>query len=115
MQDPSTDYTARQAAERLGISMQTLAGWRCHGRGPSYYAVGPGGGRGRGNGVRYPRAELDAYAETYTGGPNNGEASARVRILLAAHPDLTHREIAAEAGCHPSLVSRVQRDMRERC
>jgi hypothetical protein len=30
----------RGVAERMGISVKTLQGWRCHGRGPPYQRAG---------------------------------------------------------------------------
>lgn len=107
MQRSPDDYTSREAASILGVAIQTLAQWRAYGGGPEHYSVGAGPGKG----ARYPRAALHAFAATYKPA-HNGEVTQRVRDLLSAHPDLTQREIAERAGCHPSLVSRIAVEVR---
>ena len=107
MQQNPDDYTAREAASILGVALQTLAQWRAYGGGPAYYSVGAGPGRG----TRYPRAALHAFAAGYKPA-HSGEVSERVKELLVAHPEMTQREIAERAGCHPSLVSRIAGEVR---
>ncbi|MDR1633995.1 MAG: helix-turn-helix domain-containing protein [Bifidobacteriaceae bacterium] len=47
-----------EAAEFLRVPRQTLARWRCDGKGPSYSKIGKH--------VRYRQADLDAWVETET-------------------------------------------------
>lgn len=46
---------ASEAAKHLQINANTLANWRCSGRGPKYYKVG--------SRVVYRRDDLDAYLD----------------------------------------------------
>ena len=52
--DMSTLLDEHAAAFRLGISPQTLAGWRCAGTGPVHYKIGT-------RLVRYAVTDLDAF------------------------------------------------------
>jgi len=45
-----------KAAEYLGVSRQSLANWRCFGRGPKYYRIGS-------RMIRYSPADLQAFME----------------------------------------------------
>ena len=49
-----TNLTTRQAAERLGVTIGTLANWRCSGVGPDFLRI---------NGFRilYRSQDLDEY------------------------------------------------------
>jgi excisionase family DNA binding protein len=47
-----------EAAAYLGVSIQTLAGWRTNGVGPKYIKVGAS--------VRYPASELHKYMQERT-------------------------------------------------
>ena len=49
--------TTEEAAVYLGLSRQTLANWRFHGRGPAYLRLG-GAGRPR---IVYLPEDLDAF------------------------------------------------------
>ena len=52
-------YNESQAAEAIGVSASTLAGWRKNGIGPEYKAVKmPGKDRAR---ILYPIAALEAW------------------------------------------------------
>ncbi|MBM3740407.1 MAG: helix-turn-helix domain-containing protein [Acidobacteria bacterium] len=50
----------KQVAEMLGISVRSLQGWRCRGRGPRFYRLG-------GDSVRYRADEVQAWAESQPG------------------------------------------------
>ena len=50
----------KQVAEMLGISVRSLQGWRCRGRGPRFYRLG-------GDSVRYRTDEVQAWAESQPG------------------------------------------------
>jgi excisionase family DNA binding protein len=50
--------TTSATAEVLGVPRQTLAAWRCQGKGPAYAKVGKY--------VRYRRADVEAWLETQT-------------------------------------------------
>lgn len=50
--------TSREAAAYLGRSPGTLANWRCQGRGPAFSGSGPG--------IRYRKADLDAWINANT-------------------------------------------------
>lgn len=60
---PTVLLTSREVAARLGISVGTLANWRCVGTGPRAVA-----GRSTG-GVRYHAADVDAWILTEWGNP----------------------------------------------
>lgn len=47
--------TPREAAEYTGFTVETLRVWRCTGKGPEFC--------GRGRGVRYRWADIDAFME----------------------------------------------------
>ena len=58
-----------QAADYIGVSVQTLAGWRRRGAGPAYAALPSTHGRNRAGKrhaiVVYPVEELDQFAHRY--------------------------------------------------
>lgn len=50
------DYlSSADTAKRLGITAATLAGWRCHGKGPRYHKIG--------RGVFYKPADVEKWLE----------------------------------------------------
>ena len=52
-----TDFLfPEQLSARVGISVQTLARWRCEGRGPGYIKIGS-------RRVAYPTEAVDAWLE----------------------------------------------------
>ncbi|HPW56377.1 MAG TPA: helix-turn-helix domain-containing protein [Thermoanaerobaculaceae bacterium] len=59
--DRGRALTGPEAAERLGVSPETLPVWRCRGRGPRYVLVG--------RSVRYFEADLDDYVDRHTVDP----------------------------------------------
>lgn len=60
---PTVLLTSREVAARLGISVGTLANWRCAGTGPRAVA-----GRSTG-GVRYHAADVEAWILAEWGTP----------------------------------------------
>lgn len=64
--DPLDEYPAmmspHQAGAYLGVSVETLKGWRKRGGGPPYVKLG----EGQSAAVRYPREDLRRYTEDNT-------------------------------------------------
>lgn len=58
---PGDLVTDREAAEILGLAVQTLRNWRCERRGPPYRRIG-------GRVIRYSLRELDEYTRACTEG-----------------------------------------------
>lgn len=58
---PGDLVTDREAAEILGLAVQTLRNWRYERRGPPYRRIG-------GRVIRYSLRELDAYTRAGTAG-----------------------------------------------
>ncbi len=50
--------TPRELAQRLNLSVSTLAKWRCYGHGPAYRKIG--------NRIRYDEDEVAAWLEQLT-------------------------------------------------
>ena len=59
--------TEAEAAEYLGFSKQTLANWRHRRQGPPYVKVG-------GKAIRYLRADLDAFLDSWRVNPSDDPA-----------------------------------------
>lgn len=58
MSESKSEYVRpEEAAEFLGVSVQTLANWRCDGRGPDFYRAGT-------RKVLYHRDELRAWVKS---------------------------------------------------
>lgn len=62
MTDAAPTLTTKEAAEYLGLSPNTLAGWRYMNTGPTYQRLGTS----RRAKVRYRRADLDQWLEANT-------------------------------------------------
>ena len=52
--------TPSEAAARLRLAKQTLARWRCEGRGPAFIRLGGSGGR-----VAYRAVDIDAWLASH--------------------------------------------------
>lgn len=61
---PADLLTSKQVAARLGISVGTLANWRCAGTGPRAVS-----GRSTG-GIRYHHSDVEARTRTEWGSPS---------------------------------------------
>lgn len=53
--DPFPRLTEKDVAERLGVTVRTVQGWRQEGRGPRFYKLG--------RAVRYAEADVVAFLE----------------------------------------------------
>jgi len=71
------------AAEHLGLAVQTLANWRVLGKGPAYLRVG--------RLVRYEPSAVDEWQQAQTLRHLGERASVGVVELQTTHPDLMHR------------------------
>jgi hypothetical protein len=64
--------TPAELAERIGLSPDTLATWRCRGVGPKFIKYGTSQ-QAR---VRYPVAEVEAWEQAQPIHQNTGQAAA---------------------------------------
>jgi len=63
---PRYTFTTLLAAEYLGVTPDTIRGWRLRGGGPPFVRVGP-------KLCRYAREDLDAYVEARRVAPTEGK------------------------------------------